>query len=354
MHDVIIIGAGLSGLTTAYKLNQNGLNCLVLEARNRPGGRINTLDGPLEMGATWLGSQHQHLQKLLQELDIELFEQFTDGKISYEVAQNQPIQHFDMPSGQAPSFRINGGTSTLIQRLIDNQKATEIAYESIVKSVTNTKNGVKVLLKNDKDYHASQVIITLPPQLTQANISFDPPLSPEKQSVMRNTHTWMGESIKYGVTYSQPFWKLKGLSGMGFSQAGVIQEVHDHCNFEEDFFALKGFINPNLSAFRMEDREKLVIGCFVKLFGEDAKEYLSYNEAIWQNDPYTSLPKATSVVPHQNNGHELLREKAYNGKVIFSGTETSPIYGGYMDGAVYSGLDAAEQVFKYYERSANS
>ena len=354
MHDVIIVGAGLSGLTTAYKLNQSGINCLVLEARNRPGGRINTLDGPLEMGATWLGSQHQHLQKLLQELDIELFEQFTDGKISYEVGQNQPVQYFDMPPGQAPSFRIKGGTSKLIQYLIDNQQGKEIVYESIVKSITNTENGVKVLLKNDKDYHASQVVITLPPQLTQANLSFNPPLSSEKQSVMQNTHTWMGESIKYGVTYSQPFWKSKGLSGMGFSQAGVIQEVHDHCNFEEDFFALKGFLNPNLRAFRMEDREKLVIDCFVKLFGEDAKDYLNYDETVWQNDAYTSLAKATSVAPHQNNGHELLREKVFDDKVIFSGTETSPIYGGYMDGAVYSGLSSAQQVLKCYKRSANN
>lgn len=354
MHDVIIIGAGLSGLTTAYVLNQSGINCLILEARNRPGGRINTLNGPLEMGATWLGSQHQHLQGLLQELDIELFEQFTDGKISYEVDQNQPIQYFEMPPGQAPSFRIKGGSSNVIKHLIDKQSGTEIKYEAAVRQIINTEDGVEVRLKNDELYKAKHVIITLPPQLIQADISFDPPLSQEKQSIMQSTHTWMGESIKYGVTYGQPFWKSKGLSGMGFSQAGVIQEVHDHCNFEEDYFALKGFLNPNLSAFRPEDRKKLVINCLVKLFGEEAKNYLKYDEAVWQDDQYTSLPKATSVAPHQNNGHELLRQKAYDGKLIFSGTETSPVHGGYMDGAVYSGFSSAQQILQSYERSAKS
>lgn len=354
MHDVIIIGAGLSGLTTACVLNQSGIDCLILEARNRPGGRINTLDGPLEMGATWLGGQHQYLQDLLQKLDIELFKQFTDGRISYEVEQNQPIQYFDMPPGQAPSFRIKGGSSTIIKHLIDKQRGTEIRYEAAVKHITNIEDGVVVCAKDDELYNAKHVIITLPPQLIQAAISFDPPLSQVKQSIMQNTHTWMGESIKYGVTYEQPFWKSRGLSGMGFSQAGVIQEVHDHCNFEEDYFALKGFLNPNLSAFRFEDRKKLVINCLVKLFGEEASNYLKYHEAVWQNDEYTSLPKTTSVAPHQNNGHELLREKAYGGKVIFSGSETSPVHGGYMDGAVYSGLSSAQEVIQYYERSAKS
>src|SRR5262245_50005685 len=36
---VVVLGAGIAGLTTAYELSKAGYVCTVLEARNRPGGR---------------------------------------------------------------------------------------------------------------------------------------------------------------------------------------------------------------------------------------------------------------------------------------------------------------------------
>ena len=43
-HDVIIIGAGLAGLQAAWTLEQAGQRVVVLEAANRIGGRLYTLD----------------------------------------------------------------------------------------------------------------------------------------------------------------------------------------------------------------------------------------------------------------------------------------------------------------------
>ena len=53
---VIILGAGIAGMTTAYELGKLGYNCQVLEARERPGGRAHTIrrgtvseeDGPTQ------------------------------------------------------------------------------------------------------------------------------------------------------------------------------------------------------------------------------------------------------------------------------------------------------------------
>jgi monoamine oxidase len=54
---ILVIGAGMAGLTTARKLKQQGFKVTVLEARNRMGGRIWTdrsLGVPMDMGASWI------------------------------------------------------------------------------------------------------------------------------------------------------------------------------------------------------------------------------------------------------------------------------------------------------------
>lgn len=56
-QDVIIIGAGMAGLAAAQTFQANGLNPIILEARNRVGGRINTIyswNMTLDLGAHWL------------------------------------------------------------------------------------------------------------------------------------------------------------------------------------------------------------------------------------------------------------------------------------------------------------
>ncbi len=75
--NVVVIGAGISGLAAAYKLKQNGVNVTLIEARNRIGGRIFThkfTDENLtcELGAEWVGKSHTRLIELCKEFGLEL------------------------------------------------------------------------------------------------------------------------------------------------------------------------------------------------------------------------------------------------------------------------------------------
>ena len=87
--DVIIVGAGLSGLSAAREVLDAGREPLVLEADDRVGGRILTehVDGiPLELGAQWIGDTHYRMQALAAELGVQIYDQFEDGETTYEFA----------------------------------------------------------------------------------------------------------------------------------------------------------------------------------------------------------------------------------------------------------------------------
>ena len=54
---VLVVGAGISGLTVANALTQAGVECAVLEARDRIGGRLHTIDlggCPVDLGGSWI------------------------------------------------------------------------------------------------------------------------------------------------------------------------------------------------------------------------------------------------------------------------------------------------------------
>ncbi len=76
--NIIIAGAGLAGLTAAYRLEQQGFKTTIIEAADSAGGRIRTLrepfDGGLyaEAGAMAINSHDTHLLALIDELGLPL------------------------------------------------------------------------------------------------------------------------------------------------------------------------------------------------------------------------------------------------------------------------------------------
>ena len=81
--DVCVVGAGLAGLTAARRLSQAGRSVVVLEARERVGGRVWTKtsrDGvPVDMGACFVGPQHDRMHALAEEMGVATFKTFVDG-----------------------------------------------------------------------------------------------------------------------------------------------------------------------------------------------------------------------------------------------------------------------------------
>lgn len=76
-YDIIVIGAGMAGLAAAHELMAQGYDVIVLEARDRIGGRIHTdwqLGAPFEWGAGWIhGPDGNPVSQLLADVDGTTF-----------------------------------------------------------------------------------------------------------------------------------------------------------------------------------------------------------------------------------------------------------------------------------------
>lgn len=351
MREVIIIGAGLSGLSAAYFLNKAGIKPLVMEARERTGGRVLTVEAgnatPVEMGATWFTGKHLHLLSLLKELNLPFFSQYQEGVGVFETNLSEEAQLFQIPSTGESSYRMAGGTSKLIDKLLESIEKEQLVLGSPITQVSDHKDHVEIISKEGEVFSCKNLIITIPPFLiVSQKIAFDPPLPAELLHIMGNTHTWMGEAVKFAVAYQEPFWRRQGYAGVVFSHVGIAQEIHDHCNFEETLYALKGFLSAEAYALSKEEREAEVIAQLTRLLGKEASDYLSYTEKLWKEEAFTYADYRKYVMPHQHNGHQMYACPLMNGKIQLAGTETAPYYGGYLNGAVYSGQSAASKVLK--------
>lgn len=127
--DVVIVGAGLAGLTAARTLVTSGVDVLVLEARDRVGGRIYTKaasDGTLlDLGGQWIGPTQDRLAALAEAVGVTTFPTYVHGE-NIEYSHGQITRY----AGLVPTHDPEVSMETIEAMLSLNLMAQEVPLDA--------------------------------------------------------------------------------------------------------------------------------------------------------------------------------------------------------------------------------
>ena len=279
IHNTIIIGAGISGMHAAFLLAKRKESFIVLEARDRVGGRILCPDYKgyfPDLGPSWYWPEiNPRINCLIQDLGLCGFPQYDTGYGRFQAADGRVMTVSGYPT-EPESWRVSGGMISLVDGL-----CKEIAKESIllnhpVCGIEKEKDQVVVsvgMLGQEPRcrFRASRVFIAVPPRLAAATIMFTPDLSHELTQAMLKTSTWMAGQAKFFVLYDRADWRHAVLSGQAFSEHGPLAEIHDGSNRMNKPFGLTGFIG--IPAAHRKNRKMVIQETLQQLeliYGENA------------------------------------------------------------------------------------
>ncbi|MDO7911224.1 FAD-dependent oxidoreductase [Pseudomonas sp. 22-AL-CL-001] len=351
-------GCWLEWAYAAYKLQQLGVvDYRILEARPSPGGRILTLSSAqmtapkagtaattdvFDFGPSWFWPTYQqHLGQLVDVLGLSHYEQHELGDMLSERSLQTPVMRRPGYRSAPTSMRISGGMGALIDALLGKLDSDRILTGQIVHRLHRTNTGIRIESRDhqshDTAWHATHVLLALPPRLAQATIDFFPPLSDGISRSWQQSATWMAPHAKYLATYETAFWRDQGLSGAGRSGVGPMAEIHD-ASLPNGQAALFGFIGIPATTRKTVGQVELAAMCraqLARLFGPMAALPTAEFIKDWAADPFTAIEADwTSNAQHAAVPPQAAVSGPWADHLIGVGSEWSLEFPGYLAGAI--------------------
>ena len=362
---VVVVGGGLSGLYAARCLLAAGISFLIVEARDRLGGRIFSKQGAstgpseLDLGPSWFWPDSQPLMdRLVAELGLARFRQHDAGDVLLEHRSGEIRRQGGYMVAPA-SFRIAGGTSALTTALAAELPPDSVHLSLRVTTVARQVGGVLLdamsVDGNVVQVAAAQAIFALPPRLAEASIDFNPPLPQMTRALWRSTPTWMASHAKFVAVYGRPFWRDAGLSGNAQSMIGPMVEIHD-ATTASGTAALFGFLGIP-AADRLHRGPVLTQACngqLTRLFGPAAAHPAATLFKDWAVDMLTATKADTDGdAGHAPPATRHWIEGEWADRVALAGSETATDPSGFLEGAVHAAATAVSRFCTFASQEHN-
>ena len=364
--DVIIVGAGASGLAAAKKLEEEGISYQILEATNKLGGRIQKdetfADFPIDLGAEWIHEDKSILNYLINqpgnEPDVEtiLYQpmnvQEVVGNTISQISNQDMVDYYanyiteyKFKNTTWYDFIYENFTQNIEQNIIYNSKVTTIDY-----------SGDQVVLTTDNgtEYQAEKVILTVSLGVLKSNvITFNPSLPAEKITAIQAVEFLPG--FKLFMRFSNQFYPdvitCETSSGeKTYYDVAYDKGAQDH---------VLGLLSTGISAedyYLLNNSDSIVSSVIQELDGYfnglASQNYLgSYIYENWNQQTFT---QGTWTSDFQSASEELiapLDDKVYFAGETYNSSGISPVDGFYIirgsvQSAIISGYEAVDKILE--------
>jgi monoamine oxidase len=246
--------------------------------------------------------------------------------------------------GNAQQTRIRGGGQAVALRVAE-RLGPAVRLGTPVRRIAQNARGV-TLVSDRATVLARRVIVAIPPALC-AGIAYDPPMPSERAQLTQRFP--QAAAFKFIFVYPTPFWRASGLSGFSLAVDSAAEATADagFPDGEGRPGALAGFAYDNkareLARLSLSERRARIQSALVGRFGAGAAGAIDYFEHYWAEEEWTRGCFTGFASPGALTGFtDAFRRPV--GRIHWAGTETSPQWIGYIDGAVRSGERAAAEV----------
>jgi monoamine oxidase len=364
---VVILGGGLAGLSAGYELTRAGHDVKVLEAQERPGGRVLTLrafDEGLygDAGAARIPDNHEWTLRYVKEFKLRLLPFYPTAGLFAKVGRSRREEvgwdefadavedYVGIELGETGRWHKIEGGNDLLPRAFAERLAGKVVYGAVVSKVEQDSAGARVTFKRTgaAETLAADYVVCAIPFAVLGRVEFAPRLSEQKTRV-RDELTYELAARAFMQTRAR-FWERSRLNGFAatdlpaefwpstFGQPGrrgVLQAYVRHRTATD--WAKKNEAERLGAALTLT--EQAVPGVraayergLVKCWGEDQ----------WAGCAWT-----------HPSGPQLVAVNVPEGRIFFAGEHAS-VYASWMNGALESGNRAARAADQAARREAKA
>ncbi|KAK6912347.1 Amine oxidase [Dillenia turbinata] len=390
---VIVIGGGISGIAAAQAFTNASFKVILLESRDRLGGRIHTdysfgcpnplaplirclglslyrtsgdnsvlYDHDLESYTLYDKDGHQ----VPQEMVIEVGETFKrilkeTEKVRDEHSEDMSIlQAISIVLDRCPDLRqkgiaheeqvLSGGHGLMVQGYYPVIKALakdiDVRLNHRVTKVYYGCNKVMVTVEDGSNFIADAAVITVPLGILKANfIEFEPKLPDWKVAAISDLG--VGNENKIALRFDYVFWpnvELLGIVAPSSYACGYFLNLHKATGYPILVYMAAGRFAYDLEKLSDETAAKFVMLQLKKMF-PDATDPVQYLVSRWGTDPNSLGSYSYDLVGMPEDVYDRLR--APLGNLFFGGEAVSLDHQGSVHGAYSAGVMAAGNCKSY-------